>query len=485
MSAARGLVNGVWMRYPRHPDSGAQIEGVVIPRWGELVESVRRLAQKLDFIDYNGWDVVATEEGLSVIEGNYSFDLYVYQVSHPLLTDERIRAFYRRQLSLRGPAPRGTSSGKDTRVPLDLRLGPGVASTMLLMLQWRYALLAVLKAFRGIRGWPFFGSLRMIALGFQPHRQKRYRFGQWPTKRQYRQYLTDVQQARVQWSSVARKRGYVLTADKVRFAEVISDMVATPKTLAVIEYGQVFPTAPDVPTPDAEGLFAAARTHGGLVLKPRNGSAGAGILFLLPTDDGLRINREPVEPAGLDERIRSFESYIVTPRVHQAQYAADLFEETTNTIRVVTMVNRATGEPFPVYAVQRIGTRSSFPVDNFEPGGLCCGIDLATGRLGPALRSDDIWYEKHPDTGVPIKGVVVPRWGELLELVLRLARRLDFLTHVGWDLVVTDERFSVIEGNGHPGLHQMHGPLLVDERVRAFYKRQLALGRSGAWRMDR
>jgi hypothetical protein len=337
---------------------------------------------------------------------------------------------------------------------------------------------------RGMKGLPLLGSLRMLSLGFLPDRQRTYGLGQWPSKRLVKLYLTDWQRELMFYTSWARLSYRPLLNDKVRFAELVSGFAATPKLLAVIQAGRLFPTSADVPSPDADGLFAAARTHNGLVFKPRDSSLGIGIFLLLPSDGQFWLDRKLVQPAVLDERIRCLTaSYIVTPKARQAQYAAALFGKTTNTIRVLTMVDPANGEAFVAMAGHKIGTEASFPVDNAGRGGLYSIMDLESGRLTAAVSKRGVRHEKHPDTGAQIEGVTVPRWNEVLESVRRLAQRLDFIDYIGWDVVVTEDGFSVIEGNYNPDFLPL--PLLANERVRAFYRHHLSFREHTPSRQDR
>jgi len=326
-----------------------------------------------------------------------------------------------------------------------------------------------------MKGLPLLGSLRMLSLGFLPDKQRAFGLGSWPSKRQVRRYVTDVQFTRMIFSSATRLGNSTLLMDKVRFAELVSGFASTPKILAVVQSGRLFPTSADVPTADTEGLAAAARVHDGLVLKPRAGGQGRGVLLLVPSGGQLWLDREAVQPATLDECIRRLDSYIVTPRVRQARYAAAFFGKTTNTIRMLTMVDPRNGEAFVAFALQRIGTEASFPVDNTHRGGVYSMIDLGSGRLGAAWTEDDARYEKHPDSGAQIEGVTIPRWIELLDSIRRLAQKLGFIDYIGWDVVVTEDGFSVLEGNPAPSLAscQRHCPLMVDERVRAFYRHHL------------
>lgn len=67
----------------------------------------------------------------------------------------------------------------------------------------------------------------------------------------------------------------------------------------------------------------------------------------------------------------------------------------------------------------------------------------------------------------------MPRWQRVRTELLALARRASFLPYVGWDVVVTDSAFTILEGNKYSDvdLLQVHEPLLRDPRVRAFYER--------------
>jgi hypothetical protein len=84
-----------------------------------------------------------------------------------------------------------------------------------------------------------------------------------------------------------------------------------------------------------------------------------------------------------------------------------------------------------------------------------------------------VTHATHPDTGTPIEGAVVSGWPAVRDGIVALATRLPFLPYVGWDVVVTDEGYQVIEGNRRPDVNllQVHRPLLADPRVRRFYER--------------
>lgn len=84
----------VW--HERHPDTRAQIHGVMIPEWPRLRKAILAMAWRLSFLPYLGWDVALTPSGLKVIELNGNSDVHVLQIHAPLLQDERTRIFFER-----------------------------------------------------------------------------------------------------------------------------------------------------------------------------------------------------------------------------------------------------------------------------------------------------------------------------------------------------------------------------------------------------
>jgi len=91
-------------------------------------------------------------------------------------------------------------------------------------------------------------------------------------------------------------------------------------------------------------------------------------------------------------------------------------------------------------------------VDNIAQGGLAAPIDLATGEIcGPAMQKDKAVgisrFEKHPDTGVDLIGVQLPRWQEVLDLGRQAHASFPSMPFVGWDIAILPEGPLVLEGN--------------------------------------
>jgi D-alanine-D-alanine ligase-like ATP-grasp enzyme len=81
--------------FSRHPDTGAAIEGEVLPYWDTVCDTVLRATEALPFIRYSGWDIVVDDSGTPVIiEANNNTGVDLFQVHSGVLRDARVRRFY-------------------------------------------------------------------------------------------------------------------------------------------------------------------------------------------------------------------------------------------------------------------------------------------------------------------------------------------------------------------------------------------------------
>lgn len=215
-------------------------------------------------------------------------------------------------------------------------------------------------------------------------------------------------------------------------------------------------------------------------VKPLRGAEGRLVRAITRTKNGYRMNGEDVTVAEIRAWIEEqkkpmlFERGIVQ---HEAQAA--LNPNATNTLRLLTLPDVSNNkEPFIAVAVQRIGTAQSNHVDNWTQGGLSAKIDLETGRLSRAGKLPDgrkqKWFSTHPDTGSQIEGAQVPYWDEVRTLITEAARRLTFMEYIGWDVIISPTGPVILEANINSGMNvlQVHGPLLKDPRVHAYFAKR-------------
>ncbi len=95
-------------------------------------------------------------------------------------------------------------------------------------------------------------------------------------------------------------------------------------------------------------------------------------------------------------------------------------------------------------------------------------VDPATGEMSPVGYLPD-WQrsERHPDSGVPFAGFVLPEWEACRAVALKYHARLPFVRCIGWDLTVDQQgAVRILEWNGgHTGIkftEATQGPSFAD-----------------------
>lgn len=66
--------------YKKHPLTGVQIEGLVLPYWKETLEMIYEAAKVTPEIGYVGWDIAIMPDGPCIIEGNTTPGYTYYQI---------------------------------------------------------------------------------------------------------------------------------------------------------------------------------------------------------------------------------------------------------------------------------------------------------------------------------------------------------------------------------------------------------------------
>ena len=289
----------------------------------------------------------------------------------------------------------------------------------------------------------------------------------------FHDYLSDYGR----FSSASINEPYkVILDNKLAFRGFMGMYVRVPENVCLLTRNRIAPCLDDPRIDGADSLLRYAREHGGIVLKPLASDGGKDILIVRWLDGVWYVNGDKFAEDALRARIRGLTGMVGTEYVTQGEFPASLFADSTNTMRIVTMIDPDTQRAFVPFAAYRIGTRASAPVDNWRRGGISAGIDVETGRMtaGCLCARDGtvMWYDSHPDSGAALAGAEVPGWTNVCNAVRDVADRFPILPLVGWDVLLTHEGFCVIEGNSWMGVGvvQVHSPFLRDPRVRAFYE---------------
>lgn len=265
--------------------------------------------------------------------------------------------------------------------------------------------------------------------------------------------------------------------NKLIFTELLKPYVNMPLVKGVVEAGQWISYGNNS-CRSIEELLSYAKESKGVIFKPIEGDGGEGIFKLYWDNKVFFWNQNPIDEPALMRVLKSLNHYFISDLVQQHEYASKIYPKGISTIRILTMIQPETKIPFIAAAAHRLANDRSFPVDNCAKGGFTAKIDLESGQLGPAVRTSfpgkgPVWYSQHPDTNQNIEGVMIPNWRQIKEKVLELAEVFCFVPYIGWDIVLLPSgEITILEANDGPDLklHQVHTPLLSDQRIVNFYR---------------
>lgn len=174
--------------------------------------------------------------------------------------------------------------------------------------------------------------------------------------------------------------------------------------------------------------------------------------------------------------------YILEERIVQCQEMAQFNQTSINTIRTA-LVNTKDGIQM-LFAELRTGRKGSI-VDNGGSGGVLVPIDINTGKLCKyGFDNTGKTYTAHPDSNITFDNLQIPRWLEIQQLSKDLMAKIPNLKYVGWDISITDQGLTIVEGNsramfgGLQGLHkegfkqELRHILRKDEIPQAFRTKQ-------------
>lgn len=182
---------------------------------------------------------------------------------------------------------------------------------------------------------------------------------------------------------------------------------------------------------------AFLQKHPRFIAKPRLESCGVGVTIYDAAASGF-------DAAALFAALRET-GVICEELIVQAEPLSLLHPESVNTVRSATLVRD--DEPVILFTFLRMGRGSSI-VDNAGAGGYVALVDTETGLVcTPGTTETHETVLVHPDTGVQILGMQLPRWEELKALSRELALTYPEHPYISWDLALTENGWVVVEAN--------------------------------------
>ncbi len=245
-------------------------------------------------------------------------------------------------------------------------------------------------------------------------------------------------------NAAANEEGYnyiCLLRDKFIFGQLAHSLgYPSPRNLAFLDADQVEWINPRSIAP----LESLANTEIDGFCKPFAGMQGDDV-FSLRTTGGFYVDGAAASVADLKSRLKG--RFLLQERLEQHPALSELHPPSVNTIRLITALKGDSAYPFSVS--MRIGAGGR-RVDNWAAGGIIVSIDLKRGQLrgaGLYKYGEATTVTRHPDTGVIFDGYPLPMLEEAVDLACRFHRDLRFIHTIGWDIAITPDEPSFIEGN--------------------------------------
>jgi len=256
-----------------------------------------------------------------------------------------------------------------------------------------------------------------------------------------------------------RNAEYIMPYNKRRFYPLVDNKIITKRR--AIEH--------NIPVPELYGhielehqaahLPTLLANRSEFVIKPTNGSGGNGIMVIAGrTASGhfRKANDSIVHMDEIKHHVSNIlsgmyslggetDSAIIEYRVKFDPCFENVSFKGVPDIRIIVF------RGIPLFAMIRLPTRHSDGRANLHQGAVGVGIDLRTGlTTNGVMRSNPVG--EHPDTGISLTGIEIPRWNQMLEMAAS-CYDLAPLGYLGVDLVLDRELGPMmLELNARPGL---------------------------------
>lgn len=220
----------------------------------------------------------------------------------------------------------------------------------------------------------------------------------------------------------------------------------------------------DATTATDEQLQEFLAAHPRVIAKPAAGEGGAGI--------GVYDASEVTDVAQWRAQLIERDQTLLEQLLEQHPDLNAVYPDSVNTVRMITYRDPQ-DELHVIASVLRIGNGAV--IDNFASGGMFTMLDDDGVALYPGVDKQSNIYTEHPVTGTTIKGVKVPYYDQVVEMVTEASKRLPTVPYVGWDIAITPEGPSLIEANHNSSVFQMK-PSASGIRTGLLYRYRDAIG---------
>lgn len=179
--------------------------------------------------------------------------------------------------------------------------------------------------------------------------------------------------------------------------------------------------------------------------KDLTGFGGADVFPVTLREGKVYVEGAEKDLSWLQSRMN--DQFIIQEKISQEKELNKMYAGAINTIRILTANNG--GKVRIVSAIMRIGANGS-STDNWASGGVIVKVNMENGKLEKYGYFKNVSKGKvtaHPDSGIPFEGFQIPFYKESCELVLDLHRYFYGIHSIGWDVAITPDGPTILEGN--------------------------------------
>lgn len=214
--------------------------------------------------------------------------------------------------------------------------------------------------------------------------------------------------------------------NKLRFAEEFSDM-----------FNRDYLSADDITYENFKNFCEGKEKF---ICKPYGGSQGADIKVFRLSDNFEEIFNEIKREYPL--------GFMLEEWIPQHQVLSDIYPDAVNCLRVITVYDG--NETHLITGGVTFGI--STEIANGSQPSIVAPVNFETGVMyKPAATFGSELYEFHPKTNAKIKGVKLPYWNEIVEMLKKVCAKVPTVGYIGWDIAITPDGPVIIEGNTTPG----------------------------------
>lgn len=231
----------------------------------------------------------------------------------------------------------------------------------------------------------------------------------------------------------------------------------------------------------AVDFLAVLREVGEFACKPNNGTMAKGFYRVSYENGVYAINDEVCSADAIIKFVEEHPNYIFTEYLRPGGVFAKIAPK-IHTLRI-NVLNEA-GKPRITRCYLRFpdsgcGAANYFVFDgsNTTDYHVQVNVNSKTGEWGNAKlffsnRTESIRF--HPDSRVELSGVI-PRFKQLKESVLAMARKFSLIEYMGFDVGITEFGFKLMEVNSHPGIGylQAYESFYTDDGLRRYFQGKL------------